>query len=195
MTEYVILIAFPPQNLLHERTSLLLNTYIACVVTFIFLDRKMDDKIFRTSGILWVQSSEFILDLLLTFPNIWTLPHIACLYVVIEPCIVFKRDEHACSQHLLPDRLPYKLLMVPCLHVNNLYYQCERQTTKLRNVGFFIWLWEVPSLLPNAPAEAPPPACRTTEGPLSLLLGHLFIYCGSPNLKFSTLLSDSWVPE
>ena len=46
------------------------------------------------------------------------------------------------STHLrlgLPSGLfpSYKLLMVRCLYEQNLYYQCERQTTKLLNVGFF----------------------------------------------------------
>jgi hypothetical protein len=47
-TEYVIPIAFPLQHWLHERISMLRHTYVVCVAIFIFLDRKMEDKIFRT---------------------------------------------------------------------------------------------------------------------------------------------------
>jgi len=44
-SEYVILIAFPLQQWLHERTSLLHYTYIACLVpTYPLLTWKLDEE-------------------------------------------------------------------------------------------------------------------------------------------------------
>ena len=36
-SEYVIGIAFPLQQWLHERASVLLDTYIACIVSYVIL--------------------------------------------------------------------------------------------------------------------------------------------------------------
>jgi hypothetical protein len=47
-SEYVILIAFPQQQWLHERASILRYTYIACLV--MIFDWNREDKDFEPNG-------------------------------------------------------------------------------------------------------------------------------------------------
>ena len=57
-SEYVMLIAFPLQQLLHERTSLLRYTYIACLVCCIFeLQVIIFSTCFRPT---WIKSLQLI---------------------------------------------------------------------------------------------------------------------------------------
>jgi hypothetical protein len=58
---YVILTAFPLQQWLQERTSMLRYMYIGCSVIFIFLNRKWKTKyseleVFRDFNLHWIYS-------------------------------------------------------------------------------------------------------------------------------------------